>query len=76
MVQVALPLKNQSRQASAATEEAQVVGLTCEQDTVTLQFLDDGSAWGQRVRQIRLDRSVAEELSRLLNYELEDEFKF
>lgn len=76
MVQVALPLKNQQRPVYRALESAQVVGLSCDEEAVTLRFLADTKQWGQAVRQIRLDRKVAEELSRLLNYELEPEWKF
>jgi hypothetical protein len=75
MVQTALPIKNK-KSSGNRSESAKAVGLSCTDDVVTLQFLSDASAWGQPLRQIRLDRKVAEELSRLLNDELEYEWKW
>ena len=72
MVQTVLPLKGSRRPAQAFREEAKAVGLTCEQDTVTLRFLGDDQLWGQPARQVRLDRQLAEQLSRLLNDEFDD----
>jgi hypothetical protein len=53
-------------------ETAQVVGLRCEDRVVTIRFLAQGTQWGESVRQISLDRQLAEQLSRLLADELED----
>jgi hypothetical protein len=53
------------------TQFAEVVGLSSENEVVTLRFTQDGE-WGQCARQICLDRKLAERLSRLLNDELED----
>jgi hypothetical protein len=47
------------------------VGVRCEDSVVTFRFLAD-KTWGQRARQVRLDRRLAEQLSRLLMDELDD----
>jgi hypothetical protein len=54
------------------TEEAGAIGLRCEDSVVTLRFMPQGSGWGQPARQVRIDRKLAEQLSRLLADELED----
>jgi hypothetical protein len=53
-------------------EFAEAVGLTTEDQFVTLRFLS-GSAFGEQARQVKIDRAVAEQLIRLLNDELEDQ---
>ncbi len=70
MTQRTLPLKNNQR-LRPATEEATAVGLSCENQVVTLRFLGQTS-WGEAARQVRIDRTLAEQLARLLRDELED----
>jgi len=69
MVQTALPLKNARGASYSLPESAEVVGVTSEERGVMLRFLDHAT-WGRPVRQVRLDRKLAEELTRLLNDEL------
>jgi hypothetical protein len=64
-------LKN-DRQGRYVPEFAEAVGLTTEDDYVTLRFVG-GRQWGEQARQVKIDRSVAEQLVRLLNDELEDQ---
>lgn len=54
------------------TEDAGAIGLKCENSVVTLRFMAEGTVWGQPARQVRIDRRLAEQLSRLLADELED----
>lgn len=72
MTQKPLPLKNYHQPAVSFPETAQAVGLRCEDQVVTLRFMAGDTIWGQPARQVRLDRKLAEELSRLLANELED----
>ena len=72
MVQKVLPFKGYRAEALLQPETAQAVGLKCEDQVVTLRFMADGTRWGESARQIKLDRRLAEQLSRLLADELED----
>jgi len=71
MTQTKLRLKERRNVSEKASEYAEVVGLTYEDEVVTLRFMPVRSAWGQPARQVRLDRKLAEQLSQLLNYELD-----
>jgi hypothetical protein len=71
MTQTKLRLKERRAKSEKATEFAEVVGLSCEDEVVTLRFMQERNAWGQPARQVRLDRKLAEQLSQLLNYELD-----
>ena len=70
-MQKSLPISGRSIGRREVSECAAVVGVSSDDRAVTLRFLADGAAWGQSSRQVRLDRNVAEELCRMLNYELE-----
>jgi len=52
-------------------EFAEAVGLSSEDEIVTLRFVENAS-WGRPARLIQIDRKVAEQLTRLLNDELDD----
>lgn len=71
-MQRTLSLLEVESSASVTNEAAQVVGLRCDDDVVTLRFMGDPTSWGQPARLIKLDRKVAEQLSRILNDELDD----
>jgi hypothetical protein len=71
MTQTKLRLKNNRSVKREAPEFAEAIGLTCEDEVITLRFIGDAH-WGQRTRQVRLDKNLAEQLSRLLNDELDD----
>ena len=71
MTQTKLRLKERRAVSEKSSEYAEVVGLTCEDEVVTLRFMQERSPWGQSARQVRLDRKLAEQLSQLLNYELD-----
>lgn len=51
-------------------EFAEAVGLTFGNDVFTFRFVGD-KRWGQGTRQVTIDRHLAEQLTRLLNDELE-----
>jgi hypothetical protein len=70
MTQVKLRLKSYEDKKEYVPEGAEVVGLSCEDETVTLRFMSKAGAWGQPARQVRIDRRLAEQLSRLLLDEL------
>jgi hypothetical protein len=73
MVQKVLPLKRYNQATVELPETAQAVGLRCEDSVVTLRFMAEETArWGQPARLVRIDRKLAEQLSRLLADELED----
>jgi len=72
MTQGVLPFKRYRKGTEASPEKVEVVGLTYEDEMVTLRFMSGDLQWGQPARQIRIDRKLAEELSRLLANELED----
>lgn len=71
MTQTKLRLKNSQAGGVKVSDYAEVVGLSCEDEVVTLRFMPQGAAWGQPARLVRLDRKLAEQLSQLLNYELD-----
>jgi len=71
MTQTKMLLKTKVQSDRYAKDFAEAVGLTCNDQEVTLRFLGDAK-WGQKARYIKLHRHLAEELSRLLNYELDD----
>jgi hypothetical protein len=50
---------------------AEAVGLSSQDEILTLRFVETAK-WGQPARQVQIDRKVAEQLSRLLNDELDD----
>ncbi len=52
-------------------EFAEAIGLTCEDEMLTLRFVGNAQ-WGGSARQVRIDKKLAEQLLRLLNDELED----
>ena len=52
-------------------EFAEAVGLSSEEDFLTLRFIGNPQ-WGEKARQVRIDKQVAEQLLRLLNDELDD----
>ena len=52
-------------------EFAEAIGLTYENNILTLRFVGE-TQWGESARQVSLDRALAEKLSQLLNYELDD----
>jgi hypothetical protein len=70
VTQTKIRIARPERTSKYDAEFAEAVGLSYQDDVITLRFLDS-SKWGKPARQVRLDRSVAEQLSRLLNYELE-----
>lgn len=70
MTQRRLRLKTYEDDRRYLPQFAEAVGLSCDDETVTLRFMD-GSRWGQRAREVHLDKRLAEELSRILNYELD-----
>lgn len=74
MVQSILPFAGNKPETliRSEIETAQIVGLRCEDRVVTIRFMSQGTQWGEAARQIRLDRHLAEQLSRLLADELED----
>ena len=71
MTQTKMRLKNY-QQRRYVPEFAEAVGLTSEDEFVTLRFIGSRQ-WGEQARQVRIERSVAEQLVRLLNDELEDQ---
>lgn len=71
MTQTKMRLASSNVRKRYSSEFAEAVGLSSENEIVTLRFME-GAQWGQYARQIRLDRKLAERLSRLLNDELED----
>jgi hypothetical protein len=72
-MQETLPLRNYNQSRPIPSEVAQVVGLRCEDQVVTLRFMAaEMPDWGEPTRQVRLDRKLAEQLSRLLADELQD----
>jgi len=70
MTQRVLRLKGYQRPRRYVAEFAEAVGLSSDNDVVTLRFMSN-SRWGQAPRQVQLDRRMAEQLSTLLNYELD-----
>jgi hypothetical protein len=52
-------------------EFAEAIGLTYENNVLTLSFVED-TRWGRNARRVCLDRALAEKLSQLLSYELDD----
>jgi hypothetical protein len=71
VTQTKLKLKNNQSHKRYVPEFAEAVGLSCEDEVVTLRFLGAVN-WGEQTRQVLLDRNLAEQLSRLLNEELVD----
>ncbi len=71
MTQTKILLKMPQTNERYEPDFAEAIGLTCTDQEVTLRFLGDAK-WGHQARNIRIDRSLAEELSKLLNYELDN----
>ncbi len=71
MVQKSLPIHGRRGARREVSDLAAVVGVSSDDEAVTLRFLAERAEWGQTSQQVRLDRGVAEELCRMLNYELE-----
>jgi hypothetical protein len=71
MTQTKMRLKS-DRTGRYVPEFAEAVGLSTEDQYVTLRFVGSRQ-WGEQTRQVRIERSVAEQLVRLLNDELEDQ---
>jgi hypothetical protein len=71
MTQSRLKLVTKSKNISHVPEFCEAVGLSSENEVVTLRFMHS-PGWGGRTKQISLDRTVAEQLIRLLNDELDD----
>lgn len=70
MTQTKILLNAQRTEKRYAPEFAEAIDLTCDEQEVVLRFLGD-TKWGQQARSIRINRQLAEELSKLLNYELD-----
>jgi hypothetical protein len=70
MTQTKMRLRSETKERYVP-EFAEAVGLTTEDEYVTLRFMG-GSTWGEKSRQVRIEKQVAEQLVRLLNDELED----
>ena len=71
MTQTRLKLTTKSKKVNHVPEFCEAVGLSSDEEVVTIHFMRS-PGWGGQTRQVRLDRSVAEQLIRLLNDELED----
>jgi hypothetical protein len=71
MTQRTLGLTKYTQNQRTLPEEAEAVGLSADDDVVTLRFIGQVK-WGESAaRQVRLDRKLAEQLTRLLNDELD-----
>ena len=71
MTQTRMQIGSRRTKAKYQPQFAEVVGLSSEKEVLTLRFTQDAE-WGQEAHHIRLDRKLAERLSRLLNDELDD----
>jgi hypothetical protein len=71
MTQAKLLEVKKHRGISRNREFAEAVGLSSHDEIVTLRFVENVS-WGKPARLIQIDRKVAEQLTRLLNDELDD----
>ena len=70
MTQTALPLRNYQEFGEMIGDTAEAIGLTCEADIMTLRFMANNSAWGSPLREITIDKDLAEKLSQMLHDEL------
>lgn len=71
MTQTKLKLATKSKKVNHVPEFWEAVGLSSDQDLVTIRFMRS-PGWGGQTKQVTLDRGVAEQLIRMLNDELED----
>jgi hypothetical protein len=71
MTQTRLKLATKSKKVNHITEFCEAVGLSSDEEAVTIRFMRS-PGWGGQTRQVTLERSVAEQLIRMLNDELED----
>jgi hypothetical protein len=71
MTQKRLKVRSNQTASTQMSDTATAVGLAYDDDIVTLRFMET-LKWGRPVRQVKLDRNLAEQLNRLLTDELED----
>jgi hypothetical protein len=71
MAQQTLRLAHRPTKPVRLPVSAEAIGLAYDDEAVTLRFMET-LEWGRPVQQVRLDRRLAEQLTRLLNDELED----
>ena len=70
MTQVKMKLRSRNSEHKTVSEAASSIGLSWTGQEVVLRFMPNES-WGGAARQVKIDQTLAEQLSQLLNYELD-----